>query len=108
MTTNDFIKQCKKSCQFDYRQMYEIRLGLHSGLTLEQVKVYANPDFNNDQMQQIRWGLIDGLTIKQVKLYANPEFEWFEMDRICEFIKENNITNMSTKTIKFLLGLNCI
>ena len=138
MNKNKFIKECKDSGKFDYYQMAEICEGFkqnltmqqiklytnsefewkqmneirwsfkESGLTIEQVKVFANPEFSWKQMEQIRYGFVDGLTIKQVNLFAKPEFDSEQMYKIHKFIKENDITNMSTKTIRFLIGLNCI
>jgi hypothetical protein len=94
--------------KFNDNQMFQIRYGFHNGLTINQVKVYARSEFDADQMFEIRNGFEDGLTIKQVKFYAKPKFNGWQMCQIREFIKENNITDMSINTIKFLIGLNCI
>jgi len=62
-----FIKECEDSGKFNDRQMEEIRKGFEQDLTMEQVKVYAKPEFKNYQMWEIRWGFKHGLTIEQVK-----------------------------------------
>ena len=56
-------------------------------LTIEQVKVYADPKFDDDQMFQIRKGLEEGLTIKQIKVFAKPEFDCCQMEEIREGFK---------------------
>ena len=62
-----FIQQCQDSGKFNDRQMEEIRKGFEQDLTMEQVKLYAKPEFKNYQMWEIRWGFKHGLTIEQVK-----------------------------------------
>ena len=64
--------------------MEEIRKGFKDGLTMEQVKLYADPKFNYSQMEAIREGFKNGLTMEQVKVYADPKFDWFQMLQIRE------------------------
>lgn len=51
---------------------------------MEQVSVYAKPEFNSDQMGVLKDGLERGLSIEQVSSYANPKFDDFQMYRIGE------------------------
>jgi len=131
-----FIKECENSGQFNYWQMFEIRYGFENGLSIEQIKLYANPkfgswqmkeirlgfeqgltieqiqvytdpDFDYEQMEEIRWGLKqDDFTIEQVKVYANPKFSWSQMRLIREFIINNK--DMSIDTLKFLIQLEVL
>ncbi len=77
-----FIKECENSGKFNGAQLREIRHGFDYGLTMDQVKVYADPKFNKYQMEEIRLSFENGLTTEQVKLYANPRFDDFQMNRI--------------------------
>ena len=52
-----------------------IRTGFENGLTMEQVKLYADPNFNYKQMKEIKEGFLNGLTMDQVKLYANSKLD---------------------------------
>lgn len=51
--TQKYIKQCADSGKFDNVQMLIICGGIVSGLTIDQVKLYANPKINADQMYMI-------------------------------------------------------
>ena len=78
-----FIQECEDSGKFNEDQMYQIRLGFKKGLTMEEVKLYADSKFRYGQMQEIYWGFEDSdLTIEQVKLYAKPEFKANQMHEI--------------------------
>ena len=84
---NDFIQECEGSGEFNQHQMFQIRAGFIDGLTMEQVKLYADPQFDDEQMLIIRLGFKDGLTMQQVKVYANPKLNWAEMDEIVEALE---------------------
>lgn len=62
--------------KFDWKQMYEIRDGLKSGV---DISVYADPKFDAEQMQQIRYGLESGF---DVRWYADPKFDYYQMNEI--------------------------
>ncbi len=62
--------------------VHEICEGLEHGLTKEQVRLYANPEFSNVNMREIRSGLEHGLSEEQVRLFANPEFNDGQMKEI--------------------------
>jgi len=67
---------------FNEKQMKHITEGLQDGLTDEQVKLYAKPEFKDSQMYVIREGLEHGLSNEQVKLFTKPEFDSYQMDQI--------------------------
>ena len=77
-----FIKECENSGKFNPDQLREIRKGFNYDLSLDQVKVYADPKFDKYQMEEIRLSFENGLTMEQVKLYADPKFDDFQMNRI--------------------------
>lgn len=62
---------------FDSDQLEEIIQGINNDLTFEQIKSYANEDFDHLQMREIRFGYCDVLTDDvdedKVKLYVDPE-----------------------------------
>ena len=74
-----FIQECEESGKFDDKQMNEIIWGFEHGLTMEQVKLYADPKFDWKQMEEIGKGFENGLTIEQTKFYADPKFKWNQM-----------------------------
>ena len=64
---------------FNIFQREEIKVGLESGLTKEQINIYAKMYFNSKQMCQIRYGLEENL---DVSIYAKEEFNWKQMYEI--------------------------
>ena len=50
--------------------MVEIMNGFYN-LTIDQVALYAKPQFNCEEMHMIRVGLIDGLSMEEI-INANP------------------------------------
>ncbi len=66
---------------FSDAQQEEILIGIRSGLFLEQLNLYARPEYDYRQMQQIRFGLMKGLSTGLVAIYAKPEFEWRQMEQ---------------------------
>ena len=55
--------------------MNQICRGFKNGLSMEQVSVYAKPEFNSNQMKLIEDGFRNKLSMEQVKAYAKPEFD---------------------------------
>jgi len=53
-----------------------------AGLSDEQIAIYAKPEFDWRQMWQIRLGQEDGLSAEQIAMYANPKFNWEKMMKI--------------------------
>ena len=68
--------------EYEYGQIINIRRGLENGLSMEQVQLYAKPEFEKWQMAQIRKGFENGLSDEQVKFYAKPECEYWQMEEI--------------------------
>ena len=56
----NFIQECEESGKFNDDQMEEIRKGFKYRLTMEQVKFYADPKFDDYQMARIRKDFEDG------------------------------------------------
>lgn len=75
MKTNDFILKCENSSQ-NIGQMFEIHEGFKTGLTIEQVKLYADPKFTAWQMYEIREFIIENknLHIDTLKFIININF----------------------------------
>ena len=94
--------------EFKSAQMFEIRLGFEqNNLTMEEIKLYADPKFNFEQMWEIRLGFESGLTIEQIKLYTQPDkFDNYQMKEIREFIINNK--DMPINTLKFLIQLEVL
>ena len=55
-----------------FLQNKEINLGLAHGLSAEQIRLYACPQFNYLQMEQIRLGLEHGLDPELIAVFAVP------------------------------------
>ena len=68
--------------EYEYGQIINIRRGLENGLSMEQVQLYAKPDLEKWQMAQIRKGFENGLSDEQVEFYAKPECEYWQMEEI--------------------------
>lgn len=66
-----FIKLLETKA-FNKEQCEEIKVGFKSGLSQNEVGVYAKPEFTKEQMIQLRKGFDMGLSIEQVRSYANP------------------------------------
>lgn len=73
--------------EFNEYQMREIRCGFNEGLSIEQVSVYAKPEFTCVQMSEIESGFKKGLSIEQISMYAKPEFYDYQMNQICRGLK---------------------
>ena len=67
--------------EFDFCQMQQIINGIES-LSREDIKIYANPDFSAGKMAQIRFGLEYGLGSERVLIFANPMFSIAQMECI--------------------------
>ena len=78
--------------KFDDHKMNEIRLGLeefHKGmLTIEQVHIFAVPDFTATQMKEIRRGFANGLQTEDVLLYADSKLSDEEMKSIRKLLED--------------------
>ncbi len=71
----EFIQKCTDSGKFDEYQMIEIYCGL---------------------------------TTDQLKVYAHPQFKWNEMKGIRNYLNETGRTNLSEKECRFLINIGVI
>lgn len=67
----------KKKLNLEQRK--QVTEGLESGLPIEAVALYGQPEFDRLQMDELRRAFEAGLTIKEVKTFAKPELSWFDM-----------------------------
>ena len=65
---NEFIQEISNMSFKSFSQLKQIRLGLENGLKIEQVKLYANPEFYAPRMEEIRVGLEHGLSDESIQL----------------------------------------
>ena len=77
---------------FNYKQMIQIMYGLKNGLNNKQICFYAKPEFDGIQMFEIRKGFEEGLSTKEISVYAKPEFWPDQMDFLKSVFKEKNLT----------------
>jgi len=64
------------------KQLEQVRLAIESGLSYEQIVIFAHPEFGGKKMAQMRTGFEYGLTIEQVKVYAKPELSVLQMKHL--------------------------
>ena len=83
-------------CDFDNEQTKQILNAFVDGLTLEQIKSCATPDYNSVQMLAIYNAYRSGLTIEQISIALNPDIHAVQMDRIIKGIQNG----WEEKTIK--------
>ena len=93
----------------DEYQISQIGIGIEAGLTLDEVKIYAKPEFSWKQMFEIRKLLEYNLTAdqklteEQIQFIANPDLEDYEMNfiRLCyeKNIHLNDIKELMNKNI---------
>lgn len=86
---NLFSYLAKKDFEFDIGQMQEIYYGLVN-LNEEEIKIYANPEFNSSQMSEIRRGLQEEIDIEKVKKYAIKQLSHKQME-IARIAIENRV-----------------
>jgi len=65
--------------QFDKNQLFEIDLGRMYGLSLDQINIYARPEFNYLIMQLIRDCIVAKIDIEKVKFLADTKFDYSRM-----------------------------
>lgn len=65
--------------KFNKDQLFEINLGHLLGLTVDQICLYARPEFSYMIMRHIKQAMIDQMDIELVKFMANPEFNYPQM-----------------------------
>jgi hypothetical protein len=72
-------------------QIKYIRQGIRDGLTLEQLKYLANPDFNNPQMKSVEEGLANGLSMDEIKLFIDNKFNIAQCEELLKIILEDKL-----------------
>lgn len=65
--------------RLNLEQRKQVEEGLLSGLPIEAVALYGQPEFDRLQMDELRRAFEAGLTVEEVKVFAKPELSWFEM-----------------------------
>ena len=86
---SELADQIKKASQKEAVKDKQVREAFENGLTVEQVELFARPEFTKLKMYQLRLAFEKGLSIEQVKVIANPKFSSNKMmDLICEFNKK--------------------
>lgn len=78
----DIPEVAEKYLHFSADQRAEISAGFQSGLTAEQISIYARPEFDPLQMSSLRYCLTSDLTPAQLTVIANPAFGAVQMDVI--------------------------
>ena len=95
----DLIKEYRKTYKIE-----EIIEGLENGLTINEIKKYINPEYNERQRKQLRLLLEYNLTAdpklteEQINFVTNPNLEYYEMQliKLCyqKFISQNEIERL--------------
>lgn len=78
--------------EFDYSAMEEIRVAFEEGLSIEKVSIFAKSEFNSSQMHTIRYAIKEGLDFDKLKIFARPEFVSEQMRQICEGLVARKLT----------------
>jgi DNA-binding transcriptional MerR regulator len=78
----EFMREISKMNFKGFSQIRQIRYGLENGLTIEQVKMYVNPEFYAPRMEQIRLALEHHVSNEKVKIIANEKYEYEQMEQI--------------------------
>lgn len=85
---------------YDFRSKVQIRAilnGFDHDLSVEQVKLFATPDYLGSQMEEICRGLISGLSFDQVSLYLSQDFSAAQMKRLrCDLEAGHSIELVKT------------
>jgi hypothetical protein len=85
------FKNITDKVDFNEKQLKEIKAGLEL-LDEKEIKLYANPKYNNEQMRVIRQALEDELPLTEIEKFTNSKLSWEEMEDIkfnLDFYKSN-------------------
>ena len=73
-----FLNECKNSGKFNDWQMWGINYGFKRGFTIEQVKLYANPNYSWDMVYQIQKLISLDYTVEEIKkIIDKDQLEFF-------------------------------
>lgn len=61
--------------KFDRDQFEKISYGKLLGLSIDQINMYAHPNFDANSMRVIIDCIMDGMDTKKIEVIANPEFQ---------------------------------
>ena len=94
------LKQLKiiANPNFDNYQMHEVGLGFFNGLSIEQVAFYAKPEINFCRMNIMRRGFEKGFSIAKINFCSNPELNQFSADLLCKALEEG----VSFEKVKYI------
>lgn len=92
----------KRWQMYQIRLLLEWNATLENKYTLEDFN-FITPEFNSEQLMQIMQGLKDGLTLNEVKIYAKPNFNHFQMKELRTLLKYNQTreTKLTEEQINF-------
>lgn len=62
--------------KFDKDQLFEINFGHLAGLTVDQICLYARPQFNYMIMRHLKQAMIERMDMEKVEFMANPKFNY--------------------------------
>lgn len=65
--------------KFDKDQLFEINLGHLLGLTVDQICLYARPEFSYMIMRHLKQAMIELMDMEKVKFMADPKFKYPQM-----------------------------
>ena len=85
--------------------MYQIEEGFEDGLSIEQIKLYAKPEFDATYMRVIKEGLKRGFSMEQIQSCIKPEFDEYQMNKVATGFEdglsiEQILSQMNSKTQK--------
>lgn len=80
-----------------------IEKALEQQLPAEKIELLLCPDLTSDRMNEIRFAIRDGLSVEQIRQFANPMYEQWQMD-ICRIGLRNGLTMEELKDVISMKG----
>lgn len=72
-----------KSFGFNKRQIKQIEIGMHSGLSDADIERFAKKEYPSTKMERIRKALEYGFTDEQIELYTDTKYDYNTAEEIC-------------------------
>ena len=95
--------ECLKDCK-DLEERLDIILdAICERLTIEQIKVFAKPEFTVNQMESIYQAFIEDCNIEYVLFLANPKIDYEIMDALIYAIKHG----LNKEDLEYLVSTKC-